>query len=140
MAWTAPEQHQRAKMVVVETPSEGKPVHGQVYSEIELCHAGWTRSGEEGLSGSVYLSAAQASIIGVGDTVDFLSGSGNAASLLNTGGTVDNVTGSDGTVSWAAQATPRASPGRTTRLCSTSQPSDWTTSTATIRRTPCPLA
>ena len=85
-------------MVVVETPSEGKPVHGQVYSEIELCHAGWTRSGEEGLSGSVYLSAAQASIIGGGDTVDFLSGSGNTASLLNTGGTVDNVTGSDGTV------------------------------------------
>ena len=27
-------------------------VHGQVYSEIELCHPSWARSGEEGLSGS----------------------------------------------------------------------------------------
>src|SRR5262249_39786356 len=27
-------------------------VHGQVYSEIELCHPPWARSGEEGLSGS----------------------------------------------------------------------------------------
>src|SRR5271170_1408342 len=38
-------------MVVVETISR-EAVHGQVYSEIELCHARWARSGEEGLSGS----------------------------------------------------------------------------------------
>ena len=29
MGWTAPERHQRAKMVVVKTPSEGKPSMGK---------------------------------------------------------------------------------------------------------------
>ena len=29
MGWTAPERHQRAKMVVVETPSEGKQSMGK---------------------------------------------------------------------------------------------------------------
>src|SRR6516164_2442327 len=38
-------------MVVVEPHLKGA-VHGQVYSEIELCHPPWARSGEEDLSGS----------------------------------------------------------------------------------------
>jgi len=37
-----------------------------------------------GSDGTVYLSNAQANVSGGGDTVDFLSGSGNAASLSGT--------------------------------------------------------
>jgi hypothetical protein len=38
-------------------------------------------TGSNGSSGTVYLSSAQASIYGGGDTVDFWSGAGNVASL-----------------------------------------------------------
>ena len=34
MGWTAPERHQRAKMVVVINPSEGKPSMGKSITEL----------------------------------------------------------------------------------------------------------
>jgi autotransporter-associated beta strand protein len=55
-------------------------------------------NGLSGATGTVFLSSAQTSVDGGGDTINFASGSGNVASLWNTNGNWDAVYGSNGTI------------------------------------------
>jgi hypothetical protein len=57
-----------------------------------------TVKGLNGATGTVFLSSAQTSVDGGGDTINFASDSGNVASLWNTNGNWDAVNGSNGTI------------------------------------------
>src|ERR1700722_3732975 len=52
MGWTAPRTASACQDGRCQNPIRREAVHGQVYPDFVDCHAGWSRSGEEGVSGS----------------------------------------------------------------------------------------